>query len=60
MFSCDGNAENEEGTEIDNTVINDETKNEDQSTSGTFSWDNIPVYTGAVLESIEDCPAKWS
>jgi len=60
MFACGGDAENDEATEIDNTVKNDETKNEDQSTSGTFSWDNIPVYTGAVLESTEDCPAKWA
>ena len=25
-----------------------------------FTWDNIPVYPGAILESTDDCAAKWA
>jgi hypothetical protein len=60
IFSCGGEVENKEVTELDKPEAIEKVKNENRSTSGIFSWDNIRVYKGAILESTEDCPAKWA
>jgi len=60
MFSCGGDADNGDKTDTDRLKSSEQTNIEDPSISESFSWDNIPVYAGAVLESTTDCAAKWA
>ena len=66
FVACGGGADEEEKSEAAQvTSLPQEQaqpmeKEQDQPSEGTFSWDNIPAYPGAVLESTGDCPAKWA
>jgi len=60
MSSCGGDPENKTSSDINDKEVKEKTTNENQSSTSSFSWDNIPVYPNAALETTEDCPAKWS
>lgn len=50
------------GNEKENEKLvqdNPESMSKDQLRN-EFTWENIPVYPGAALESTDDCPAKWA
>jgi len=58
FIACGNDASNEKENE---KLVQETTENmsKDQL-SDQFTWDNIPDYPGATLESTEDCPAKWA
>ena len=49
-----------EGSENENLVQEKSNNTSRDQISEEFSWDNIPVYPEAKLESTNDCAAKWA
>ncbi len=58
LIACGSDAGNEKENE---KLMQETAENMSQDQlSDEFTWDNIPVYPGATLESTDDCAAKWA
>ena len=60
LCSCESDVKSKNSTDIDDSEAKEKTTNEIKSTAGSLSWEYIPVYPGAVLETKTNCTAKWA